>query len=406
MEVLADDAESPTRPPSVPRLPADPRPYQEEALAAWVKNGRRGVVALPTGAGKTFLALMAMAEARCSAIVLVPTLELLRQWKEILTAAFGSEIGELGGGERSLRPITVSTYDSALIMLGRIRGAFGLLVADECHHLPSPSYRRIAEECAAPYRLGLSATPERADDGDGLLAGLIGEIVYFGRVEEMQGSYLSPYDTRRIMVPLAEDEAEEYRRNRKVYLSFLSEKRINPALSGGWRKFMAACFRSRSGREAWQAYRRQSAIMRSCGSKLVALWEIIRRHRREKIIVFTEDNSTAYAIGSALDLPVITHRTAAGERREMLSAFRDGSLPFLVSSKVLNEGVDVPEASVGVVVSGSGSVREHVQRLGRVLRKAEGKRAVLYELVSKGTAEIVKSNRRRKHGAYQKSAPL
>ena len=81
--------------------------------------------------------------------------------------------------------------------------------------------------------------------------------------------------------------------------------------------------------------------------------------------------------------------------------FRSGEYPVLVTSKVLNEGVDVPEASIGIIVSGSGSIREHVQRLGRILRKSSGKQATLYELVSQGTSEYYVSERRREHNAYK-----
>jgi len=90
----------------------------------------------------------------------------------------------------------------------------------------------------------------------------------------------------------------------------------------------------------------------------------------------------------------------------MLESFRNGSLDVLVTSKVLNEGVDVPEASIGIVISGSGAVREHVQRLGRILRHQEGKRAVLYEVVSKDTGEIHINNRRRNHHAYQRPSQV
>jgi superfamily II DNA or RNA helicase len=72
-----------------------------------------------------------------------------------------------------------------------------------------------------------------------------------------------------------------------------------------------------------------------------------------------------------------------------------------VTSKVLNEGVNVPEANVAIVLSGSGSVREHVQRLGRILRRGEDKTAVLYELVAAGTSEERVSDKRRDHVAYQ-----
>ncbi|MBQ7650878.1 MAG: hypothetical protein IJS15_07960, partial [Victivallales bacterium] len=100
--------------------------------------------------------------------------------------------------------------------------------------------------------------------------------------------------------------------------------------------------------------------------------------------------------------PVLTHHTKAGERKEFLDAFRHGEYPCIVTSRVLNEGVDVPEADVGIVVSGTGSIREHVQRLGRLLRPVAGKSAVLYELVSFGTSEYSISDRRRQHRAYER----
>ena len=120
------------------------------------------------------------------------------------------------------------------------------------------------------------------------------------------------------------------------------------------------------------------------------------------MIIFTADNATAYSIGRKYMLPVITHHTKSSERKEFLELFRQGRYLVLVTSQVLNEGVDVPEAAVGVILSGSGSVREHVQRLGRILRPAPGKpQAVLYELISSATSEESVSLRRRDHRAYR-----
>ena len=93
---------------------------------------------------------------------------------------------------------------------------------------------------------------------------------------------------------------------------------------------------------------------------------------------------------------MITHHTKSAERKEFLDMFRSGTYNVLVTSQVLNEGVDVPEAAVGVVISGTASTREHIQRLGRILRPSPGKeQAVLYELVSAGTSEESVSMRRR-----------
>ena len=85
----------------------------------------------------------------------------------------------------------------------------------------------------------------------------------------------------------------------------------------------------------------------------------------------------------------------------ILDAFNKGDYLALVASKVLNEGVNIPEANVAVVLSGSGTIREHVQRLGRILRRRKGKEAVLYEVVSKDPVEDRISARRRRHAAYE-----
>ena len=93
--------------------------------------------------------------------------------------------------------------------------------------------------------------------------------------------------------------------------------------------------------------------------------------------------------------------TAASDRDAAVQDLRDGAVQVVFTVDVFNEGVDVPEANVAVVLSGSASVREHVQRLGRVLRAREGKRALLYELVTAGTTETSTSARRRDHSAYR-----
>ncbi len=124
------------------------------------------MVVLPTGAGKTQVAVMAIDDERRSTLVVAPTLDLVRQWYDLLRATFGLEVGVVGGGEHEVQPLTVTTYDSAYIHMEHLGARFGLLVFDECHHLPSPTYALAARHAIAPYRLGLSATPERTDGRD------------------------------------------------------------------------------------------------------------------------------------------------------------------------------------------------------------------------------------------------
>ena len=129
--------------------------------------------------------------------------------------------------------------------------------------------------------------------------------------------------------------------------------------------------------------------------KRAALREILGRHPRTRCLVFTADNATAYAIARELLVMPITHEINRTERAKMLGRFRTGEAPVLVSSQVLDEGFDVPEAEIGIVVGGSSSARRHVQRIGRVLRPGDGKRARVYELAVSGSSEIEQMRRRR-----------
>ena len=378
------------------------RPYQTEAVEAWKSCRKRGIIVLPTGTGKTFVAEMAIESAGRSTLIVVPTIDLMTQWATRLERTFGRRIAMFGGGAHEFGEITVSTYDSALLTIDAHGNEFGLLIVDECHHLPGETYRHIAKAAIAPFRLGLSATPERDDMPECALTELLGEICYRKDIDEMEGEVLSAYHTERICVDLSDEEFAEYHVNREKYLDFLRRNGIAMSSKDGWMKFLIAVSRRPDGRDALRAFFAQKRIALSGRAKLDMVWTLLKRHANGRIIIFTADNKTAYEIGERFRLPVLTHHTKAGERKEFLDAFRRGEYPCIVTSKVLNEGVDVPDANVGIVVSGTGSIREHVQRLGRILRPVAGKRAVLYELVSFGTSEYSISDRRRQHRAYER----
>lgn len=385
------------------RNPIEPRPHQAAAMEKWLEAGRIGTVCLPTGAGKTILALLMMQRCDRPTLVIVPTIDLLVQWQGVIEKNFGIRVGVLGGGQHDIRDVTVSTYDSACIHFEKIGDKFGFVVFDECHHLPAPQYVRIAESCIAPFRLGLSATVERSDGRESVVYDLCGPLVYEAEVQGIIGQGLSPYNVKTISIDMSEEEREQYEEARAVYTSFIKKQKINFSRPDGWMRFVSTASRSPEGREAMKAYRRQKKLAQASDSKVKCLWNILTDHLGERIIVFTDDNEFAYRVGAHYFLPVLTHQTKSAERKEMLEKFRSGEIKTLVTSKVLNEGVDVPEASVGVVMSGSGAVREHVQRLGRILRFQEGKKATLYEFVSKNTSESYVNRRRRQHHAYQRS---
>ncbi len=378
----------------------EPRPFQTEALAAWRSAGRRGVVVLPTGAGKSHVAEMAIADAGRSALIVAPTLDLVGQWWSQLRRSFGDPIGVIGGGSHDVQSLTVTTYDSAWMQMPRLGNRFGLLIFDEVHHLPGPSYASAAEMSIAPFRLGLTATLERPDGGHGRLESLVGPVVYRREINDLAGEFLAEYRTEVLSLPLTAEERLAYDAARATFRGFVDARGLS--LGGaGFQRFLREASRSAEGRAALGAWRESRRIAFGATEKLRALGEILERHHHERVIVFTADNATVYEVSRRFLVPAITHRTDVKERRRILDAFASGALPVVATSRVLNEGVDVPSAGIAVVLSGSATVREHVQRLGRILRRSEGKQAVLYELVAAESAEEVTSRRRRDHDAWR-----
>ncbi|CAN5512820.1 DEAD/DEAH box helicase family protein [soil metagenome] len=380
------------------RVALEPRPYQKEALGAWRKAGLRGVVALPTGAGKTAVAMQAMSRTERSALVVVPTLTLLKQWYSVLSDAFGDsvQVGLLGGGYHEVTPLTVTTYDSAYIHAERYGDRFALVVYDEVHHLPADKYAVIPKMLLAPYSLGLSATPERPDGGHELLPELVGGICYRRSPEDLAGTYLAPYELVRIPIELTAHERYDYAQAEAIYKDFLHKHQLSMRSPEDWQRFILVAATSHSGgREALLAARRRREIQAGAMRKVVTLETLLRRHWDDKCIIFTKSVEEVYALSRRFLIPGITYETPARERKEILDRFREGRYRSIIASDVLNEGVDVPDANVAVILAGSASHREYVQRLGRILRPKDGKQATLYELVTTGTGEESSSRRRR-----------
>jgi superfamily II DNA or RNA helicase len=384
--------------PIAPKLTVEPRPYQDDAVATWLRAGGRGIVVLPTGAGKTVVAFDAIARLGVRTLVVVPTIELLRQWRAGIQERLSLPaelVGAVGGGERNPGPITVITYDSAAMPRRRLDG-FGLLVFDEAHHLPAQSYRAIATKCAAPWRLGLSATLERADGLHQELDALIGPVVFQRDAEELAAArHIAAYRERRVFVDLSPDEEMRYEALMAEWRWYLATHRAQ--LGSGPGMFAALIRRGgfdADARRALRAHHEARLVAMNAAAKIATIEDLLRRHASDKVLVFSEYVEMVERISKALVLPAITYRTPAAERHAILAGFRSGELSKLVTGRVLNEGVDVPDATVAIVASGSASMREYVQRLGRVLRPKPTE-AQLYELISRRTTERAAAQRRR-----------
>ena len=383
-----------------PSVAIEPRDYQQEALSAWQDNNRQGSVVLPTGSGKTFLAVQAIADAGVSTLVVVPTIDLMNQWHATLTNAFGDQlpdgVGVLGGGSHNVTNITVTTYDSAYRYINEYGDQFGLLVVDEVHHLPAPTYQQIPEMTIAPYRLGLTATYERADGAHEELKDLLGTVVYREEVDELAGEYLSEYETIHLQVELTSDERERYNEEYQIYRDYVDSHDFDLWKEQGYAEFLKRTSYDSQGRRALIAKQRAETIARTAEKKLDTLDNILKRHYDDRTIIFTANNEFAYDISQEFVVPCITHQTETDERTEILERFRTGEYSMLATSQVLDEGIDVPAANVGIILSGSASKRQYAQRLGRILRPTDDRYpARLYEIISEDTMETYVSEQRR-----------
>lgn len=370
------------------------RDYQKEALTQWLRD-KRGVIVLPTGSGKTLIALKAMEAVNCSTLIVVPTLDLVDQWKETLIecAHYDIEPGEYTGRRKLLKAVTVTTYDSAYINAETLGNKFKALIFDEVHHLPSEGYRHIAEMCASPYRLGLTATYQREDGLHYILPQLVGGKVYEVKTQELAGEHLSEYEIQKIKVEMLPEEQEQYEKNIDIFRNYIRTNHIHMRKPEDFQKVV---YRSGYDPRAWRAVKARNEarkIAYNSKSKLEELQRLLQLHKNDRIIIFTRYNDLVYTISNQFFIPCITHKTDKKERAEILKGFKSGEYTAIVSSQVLDEGIDVPEANIGIILSGTGSLREYTQRLGRILRPTE-KKAILYEVISKGTAEIRTAARR------------
>jgi superfamily II DNA or RNA helicase len=201
---------------------------------------------------------------------------------------------------------------------------------------------------------------------------------------------------KRLRFSLTEEEQKEYDHNQGVYTDYLRKSNITIRTPLDFQKILMRSGRDPNARQALLARNKARDVALNSVSKMEELRAILKNHTDGRLFIFTEHNKLVHKISKEFLIPAITYRTAGKERTEILDRFRSGVYRAVVPSKFLEEGIDVPEADVRVILSGTGSERAFIQRLGRILRKKEGKEAILYEIVSAETSEVNIAKRRNK----------
>jgi superfamily II DNA or RNA helicase len=378
------------------------RSEQSKALENWLNSGCRGQVIMPTGTGKTEVALAAMAKTQIATLVVAPVRDLMYQWHRRIRSGLGYDAGIVGDNLYNIRAVTVTTYDSAYIHMSKMGAGFGLLIFDEEHHLPGRCRREAAILSTAKMRLGLTATPERSDGLHTDLDFLIGPVAYHMPFQQAKGSTLADFEVIRIPVALQEEEQQTYDWCSKVIRNYIiNRRREKPSYS--WQDLCKETGQDPQARHAQKAYHLKTSIESRASEKLRVLEDIFRLHQGQPTLVFVGSNAMAIEVSKRFLVPTILSHTRKKERQEVLDGFANGQFKALVANQVLDEGVDVPEAKVGIVIGGQGSTRQAKQRLGRILRKSGTSQATLYEVVCENTKEVHRSRSRRRSDAYERT---
>lgn len=353
------------------------RSYQKAAMDKWEKNRYFGSIQLPTGAGKTLIGIDAIRHVHERTLILVPNLALVDQWVD-LTAKFLSipaeQIGIFNGQKKAFRtyPIVVSTYqllsqylqdlhafkdennsnkplrERVLVedTIGFFTHKFGLLIADESHHIQADTFRQIAVDLEIPRRMALSATIEKSVHSS-LVIATMGPIIHkisYGLLA--REGFIAPIYFKRIHIPLTADE--------KSYLN-------------------------RKGKQV------HGKVSRQATNKLLAIRKLLESPVTSQTLIFTSRIKHAMKIHSYLneheiETTVLTGRTVLNDKELnlILDQFRLSKINTLVLVKMLNEGFDAPADTI-IIASGTRNRREQIQRFGRATRP--GKVAKLFELI-------------------------
>ncbi len=377
------------------------RAEQKQAVEAW-STTRSGVVIMPTGTGKTEVALRIMADQCCSTLVVAPIRDLMYQWHRRILAGLHYDCGIIGDNTFNVKPVSVTTYDSACIHMPALGNRFKLIIFDECHHLPGPIRSDAARMSAAPYRLGLTATLDDHDHRSDLIQKLLGPVVYRLGIEEVKGTTLADFDIYRIQVKLTEREQHRYDFLASQVSSYVYERRTEDT-EFDWNQLCKDSSENPDARRTLKAFHEKQSIEDRADAKLDVIEDLLRLHHGTPMIVFAGSNAMARDISLRFLIPCLLSHCGKAERLDYLDGLRDGVYPAIVANQILDEGVDIPAVKIAIVVGGMASTRQAKQRLGRILRKSGNERAILYEVVCADTNEIVRSRKRRKNDAYSRT---
>jgi superfamily II DNA or RNA helicase len=369
----------------------EPNAYQMQALEAWKDAGGRGNIILPISAAKTLVAVRAIHAISSSALVIVPTVQVLSRWFALLENAFQAEIGVYCGGEKRIRPLTVTMSDAARDLIAEHGNGFAMIICDEVQHMPIQTLGEALCMAPAPFRLALTDTSSEGHELSGgrqQINDLFGPTVFTLRLEALTGRQRAAYRTQRILVNLTDEERSSYNAAYAVYMGYVSKRGLQHSHGAEWvQELRRLSTMDPEARRAWLARRQILKLLESCHGKFVALEALLREHNGERMLVFVESREVAYSISRQYLVPAMTDEIEPAERKYILDAFREGRYKVIVTSEGLKVGVDVSKVKAAIVLGDGARTRAYLQRVGRILRKKDPLQTTLIQVLVRDTID-------------------
>lgn len=364
------------------------RPYQLLALRKFLEHRKITIVA-PTGTGKTIVALAAIKVLKLPTAIIVPTEALMRQWKAKLEKYGLRSVGLFYGGLKEVRPVTIFIYNSAAKHVDVVK-RFKFIVLDEVHHLAANTFKVILLAVhQAEYAMGLTASPERLDGMHRLYFKFLPPLYNLPLSVAKKFGWVSPLkviEAPASMTPKERYKYMEYEETiTKAYRVFQT---LNPA------RLRKIYERERNplALAAVKALVLRKMLLAKVMRKYEVLYRIVQLHRNEKILVFSEsiesiETAKRYLRYKGVKCMVYHSEIPKRLREKILKLWEKGYFNVLLSVKALEEGIDVPEVGVGVIIASGTTKRQYIQRIGRLVRPRPGKVAKIYIIYCPGTVE-------------------
>lgn len=366
--------------------------HQIDAVNRLRINSYNGIVVIGTGLGKTRIATEVMKELRTKTLIVVPTIHLMTQWRQVLVdEGFNPEqIGIYYGETKSFNKITVAVINS-ICDQPDLDKQFGLLVCDEVHHLSEKArmFSRLLLNNRFEYSIGLTATIDKDNPANKIIFERIGRVIYEYKTEHaVKDDLLNQFSIINVGVDLSYNDKE--------YLNRLDTeiKSLMAKFDGNLDRVISAVKKgNRVAARTLSLISKRKQFYNKGLSKVEKAVELIIQNKEKKVIVFNEFVDTANLISHKLVekgiIPYVYHsKLKLQNKKSMLSQFKDDTKGVLVSVKAVDEGLNVPEMSVGIIVGYNRTSRQAIQRLGRILRKQENKHPTMFVLYYKDTNDV------------------